>query len=280
MYPGVYSLLRKDETVAEVIQRAGGLTNFAYLGGVTMSTKYQGTGLVYLNLDKAVRNIHSKYNIVLNDSDMINIPKTIDMVHISGSIGMANFQNVSASYTSNANFQKVSPNAWNNGSTLTVGPASSDNTLKQNSNNSANQVYNNGIPNKTISSNLGFYNLQINNNSKPSYTDFLSISAPYFSNKRAKFYIKNFAGGFSKESQKGRTYVVYPNGIVKKTKDLWIIKIYPKVKNGSNIQVPYRDIKNLNSNKKNPMDWNKAIENTTIKLTGLLTLWLLITKIK
>ncbi len=199
VYPGVYSLTRKDETAAEVIKRTGGFTKLAYLEGVTMSRKYDETGLVYLNLVKAIKRPHSKYNIVLNDSDAINIPKTIDLVHISGAIGNASFKN---------------------------------------------------------------------------------ISAPYFGNKRAKFYIKQFAGGFGKDSRKAGTYVIYPNGILRKTKDLGFIRFYPKVKNGSIIQLPYKDVKPIDASNRKPLDWNKTIESFTIKLTGVLTLWLLITKIK
>ena len=199
MYPGVYSLTRKDETVAEVIQRAGGLTKFAYIPGVTMSRKFEETGLVYLNLDKALKRVHSKYNIVLNDSDIVNVPKTVDLVHIAGAIGNANFK---------------------------------------------------------------------------------SISAPYFSKKRARFYIRNFAGGFNKDCRKGGTNVIYPNGILKRTKSILFVRFYPRVRNGSNIQLPYKDIKETDNSKKVPVDWNKTIENVTVKATGLLTLWLLITKLK
>ena len=47
-----------------------------------------------------------------------------------------------------------------------------------------------------------------------------SISAPYFNSKRANYYVKNFAGGFSKLNDRSNTVVVYPNGIAKKSKNL------------------------------------------------------------
>ena len=140
----------------------------------------------------------SKYNIVLNDSDVIFIPKIVDLVHINGAIGNANYKN---------------------------------------------------------------------------------ISSPYFSNHRAKYYIMNFAGGFNRECKRPRTTVTYPNGIQKRTKDFWFFRVYPKVHDGSNIVLYYRDAKFNNNNKSAPIDWNKAIENFTIKVTGLLTLYLLITKL-
>ena len=199
MYPGIYSLIKKDETIADIIQRAGGLTQFAYVDGVTMSRKFEETGLVYLNLERALRKPRSKYNIVMNDSDVVNVPKTVDLVHIAGAIGNVNFK---------------------------------------------------------------------------------SISAPYFSNKRAKYYIKNFAGGFNKDCRKSGTYVIYPNGILRNTKNMLFFRVYPKVRNGSNIHLPFKEIKEIDKSKRTPLDWNRTIENTTIKLTGVLTLWLLLTKIK
>ena len=38
-YPGIYTLLSKDEKISSVIKRAGGLTRYAYLDGVTMFRK-------------------------------------------------------------------------------------------------------------------------------------------------------------------------------------------------------------------------------------------------
>ena len=40
-YPGTYSLLSKNEKIASVIQRAGGLTNYAYMDGVKMFRKFE-----------------------------------------------------------------------------------------------------------------------------------------------------------------------------------------------------------------------------------------------
>jgi polysaccharide export outer membrane protein len=45
-YPGSYALLRKNETVSEVIERAGGLTQYAFLDGVTMTRAKDSIGFV------------------------------------------------------------------------------------------------------------------------------------------------------------------------------------------------------------------------------------------
>ena len=173
-YPGTYSILRKNEKVSSLIKRAGGLTNYAYVDGVKMFRKFnvkesireeslemnisddlkksilnssdvaavyaneveekskaffaeensakiskENTDIVYLNLDKALKNNESRFNLVLNKGDSIVIPQILDVVHISGEL----------------------------------------------------------------------MNLEGN-----------SISAPFFTRKRANYYVKNFAGGFSKEN--------------------------------------------------------------------------------
>jgi hypothetical protein len=64
-----------------------------------------------------------------------------------------------------------------------------------------------------------------------------SISAPYFNSKRANYYVKNFAGGFSKLNDRSNTVVVYPNGIAKKSKNFLFFKLSPKVTKGSTIRV-------------------------------------------
>jgi protein involved in polysaccharide export with SLBB domain len=193
-YPGTYSILTKDEKVSSLIERAGGLRDYAFPDGVKMHRLRIGD--VYLNMAKAIKKPNSKYDLVLSAGDTIDVPKLLDLVTITGAI---------------ANF------------------------------------------------------------------DGHAISSPYFG-KRANYYVRNFAGGFNKSSQRSKTYVVHANGIIKKTINLGLFKIYPKVTQGSEVVVMYKPEK-ADKSKRPPVDWNKVIENTTIKVTGILTLWLLIDRI-
>lgn len=64
---------------------------------------------------------------------------------------------------------------------------------------------------------------------------FLNLVVNY-RNKRAKWYINEFAGGFDNAVVKRpKTTVIYPNGQTKKTINLGIVRIYPKVRRGSQI---------------------------------------------
>jgi polysaccharide export outer membrane protein len=195
-YPGSYALLRKNETVSEVIERAGGLTQYAFLDGVTMTRAKDSIGFVYLNLDKALKKHHSKFDYVLFNGDSITIPVVTNTIQITGAIGNIKERN---------------------------------------------------------------------------------ISSPYFGG-RASFYIRNFAGRFGSDSFKRRTYVTYPNGIIRRTHGFGIINIYPRVKQGSIITVPYKVAKI--KQEKIPFDWNNFIEKTTIKITGILTVFVLARALK
>jgi hypothetical protein len=104
-----------------------------------------------------------------------------------------------------------------------------------------------------------------------------AISAPYFGGRRANYYVNNFAGGFTKLNKKMNTVVIYPNGIAKKTMNFGLFVISPRVKKGSIIKVVNK-IDKL-KNKKVPIDWNAAIEKTMLKVTAILSLWLLIDRV-
>jgi protein involved in polysaccharide export with SLBB domain len=75
----------------------------------------------------------------------------------------------------------------------------------------------------------------------------------------------NNAGGFSSKALRRKAYVVYANGTVKATKSFLFFKFYPKIKSGSEIVIPKKDVKKLAS----------LIEITTIA-TSLTTLVFLI----
>ena len=104
------------------------------------------------------------------------------------------------------------------------------------------------------------------------------ISVPYFEMKRANYYVNNFAGGYSKENNKNRTLVVYPNGSVKRSVNYGLFTLSPKVKRGSIIKLMSKEeIQNISSV---PLDWNVVIEKTLVKITGVMSLYLLINRIQ
>lgn len=107
------------------------------------------------------------------------------------------------------------------------------------------------------------------------------VNAPFVNGRRAKYYIKEFGNGFTKDSWKKKTYVVQPNTKINRTKDFYLFKVYPKVTKGSTIYVVQKIKKQEQLKKeKEPFNWNKFVENTTLKITGLATLFVLLNQIK
>ena len=247
VYPGTYSLISEGDRVSDLIQRSGGLTMNAFPEGVRLYRKTKikeqeilnqiisdefkdailsdtslynlysedlleseiskaspliETGefkytIVSFDLNKALK-VDSKHNIVLLESDSLVIPKSKDIVYVTGSL----------------------------------------------------------------------FNYEAGG----------GISVPYSGVKRADYYINNFAGGYSKSNDRGRTVVVYPNGSVKKSIDFGLFTISPKVTKGSTVRVTTKE--EVIKSKAVPVDWNQAIENTLVKITGVMSLYLLINRIQ
>ena len=100
------------------------------------------------------------------------------------------------------------------------------------------------------------------------------INSPFHRGKRASYYIKKYGGGYDQDAKKSNVYVVGYNGLVRHSKFFGLIK--PKVKKGDKIIVNRSKKKEKTS--KERIDWNKAMENITLKLTGIATFWILVDK--
>ena len=243
-YPGQYSLISKNEKISSVIDRAGGLNQSAYIDGVKMYRRFKTTieynnalnipksildsivtdaelsnlyniellkrekerykklyydsliyEIVYFDMNKALKNPNSQHNLTLFEGDSIVIPKTLDVVNITGMLN----------------------------------------------------------------------NIEGN-----------SISVPYVG-MRAHYYVNNFAGGYSQDNRKSSTVVTHANGVTKKSINLGLFSISPKVKPGSTIKVI--DDHRVKRRKKEDIDYNKHIESVVTKVTALMSLWLLIDRV-
>ena len=72
-FPGIYPILKDNESISSIISRAGGLTSRAYEKGIILTRKNQRVILEGLN------------NIV-KDGDQINVPETPNVVEIKGQV--------------------------------------------------------------------------------------------------------------------------------------------------------------------------------------------------
>ena len=202
-FPGVYTKTSKVETLSSIVNRSGGITQWAYARNATLIRKNDNRGFVLMRLDKALKHPGSKWDLIVEEGDIIDIPVMTDIVTVSGYI----------------NFP---------------------------------------------------------------YADSLTqINAPFSGNcHRAKYYVKKFGQGFSPDGKKSQTYVIQPGNNVVNVNRIGFIRIYPKVPAGSYVVVPQKKIslkQKLNS--KGVVDWNGIIESTLTKMTAVLSLYVLVSKV-
>jgi len=85
-FPGTYSLQAKDERLASLIKRAGGLTARAYPDGIRFLRTAGGAGRINIDLPQALRDDGSRDNIILQPDDSVFIPEYLPSVKVVGAV--------------------------------------------------------------------------------------------------------------------------------------------------------------------------------------------------
>lgn len=85
-YPGGYVLAHPDEKLTDIIERAGGLTPYAFADGAKLNREDRKLGTVFMDLERAMRRKGSKYNYTLKEGDVINIPRVQELVTVTGTV--------------------------------------------------------------------------------------------------------------------------------------------------------------------------------------------------
>ncbi|MAU35999.1 MAG: hypothetical protein CMD14_01335 [Flavobacteriales bacterium] len=243
-YPGTYSLLAKDERVSSVIKRAGGLTDYAYLDGVKMFRKFKVQKLNDENLNIP--------NILL-DSILINAE--LSNIYNKELLERERLKNKHLSFDSLV-YDVV---YFDMHKALSKAHSKHNITLLEGDS----IVVPKHLDLVRVAGDLH----NINGS---------SISAPFFG-KRAHYYVRNFAGGYAKDNKKSKTIVVYPNGVTKKSLNLGLFTISPKVKPGATIKVNSEH--KVKRRKKEEIDYNLHIQTVITQITAVMSLWLLIDRV-
>jgi protein involved in polysaccharide export with SLBB domain len=201
-YPGDYTLQSKTETVADVIERAGGVTQYAYVEGSTIARPNIASTLLFL--DKALKDPKSKYNYVLRAGDIITVPRQGDLVLLRGAIEFP-----------------------------FVGKAG-------------------------------------------------DVVVPFDKGRTARYYVKHYGKNFSDDADRGGTYIIDPNGYVRRTHNfLWFIHFYPRVKiKGSQVVVPVEEEEVEDPQPPpppaEPFDWNTFMATLSAGILSFATIYVLI----
>ncbi|MAW21589.1 MAG: hypothetical protein CMD16_04255 [Flavobacteriales bacterium] len=248
-YPGTYTLISKNEKISSLIKRAGGLTNYAYLDGVRMYRQFERSQDL---------NEPDELDISNELKERILLDPELALIYINDLRKEENEQN----------------SLFNKDVTFGYDMVYLDLSKAMNSEYSKHNLVLIEADSIIVPKIMDVVHIT----GDLMNLEGASISAPHFSRKRANYYVNNFAGGFTKTNKKSNTVVVYPNGITKKSVNLGLFSISPRIKKGSTIIVSNKLIKEKKINE-NPVDWNKQIENVMLKITAVLTLWLLVDKV-
>jgi polysaccharide biosynthesis/export protein len=85
-YPGTYTLTAGNERLADVIDRAGGVTPLAYARGVRFVRVLGNVGRINVDLPRALKDRDSRSNIILQSGDSIEIPEYKPSVQVVGAV--------------------------------------------------------------------------------------------------------------------------------------------------------------------------------------------------
>jgi protein involved in polysaccharide export with SLBB domain len=213
VYPGIYTVLSKTETIADVVERAGGLTQYAYADGATIQRNNVNSTLLFL--DKALKNPASKFNYVVRDGDIIVVPKQGDLVSMTGAVEYPFVNNLESDTTKEG-----------------------------------------------------------------------SVMVPFDKGRTARYFIKHYGKNFADDAKRSDTYIIQPNGYIKRTHNFLFIHFYPRVKvKGSEIVVPYKEEKEQDEEEApaepaTPFDWNTFTATLSASILSFATIYVLITQSK
>ena len=267
-YPGLYSIESKDERISDLLKRSGGLNEFAYPSGATLvrKTEYYKKET---ELDRKITillalrdNLTSKIGS-LSESDFELLKRTnIDLDKLYAistkekkSINETTNLAISSKNDSLQSYLLSKKVGFNTTESIAIDLTEIINNKILNSNlliQSGDTLY---IPKKLETVRLRGELLN-------------PTTVRHQENKTLKHYINN-AGGFERRADKGKTFVIYPNGQIRATKKFLFFNNYPKVLAGSEIIVPKKETKNSSLN----------VATLTTVVTGLATLVLAITTI-
>jgi hypothetical protein len=93
------------------------------------------------------------------------------------------------------------------------------------------------------------------------------VGAYFIHGKRARFYIRNFGGGFTRNSDKKKVVVVHANGARVGTHNYVLFKVYPKVKEGSKIVINSKATNGSGKSFNTDVFLNKMLTRFTAVLT-------------
>ena len=236
-FPGLYSIKSKNERISDLLERAGGINEFAYTNGATLLRKTE-----YFKkeskFDKRVTTLLAlKENLTtdrgsLSESDsglLKRINSELENLNVL-SVEEKKAFNKSANIAISQKNDSLQPYLLPKEELFNITESIAINLSEiiKNKNSISDLLVQSGdtlfVPKKLETVRLRGQLLN-------------TTTLRHQKNKSTKYYINN-SGGFKARADKSKTYVVYPNGQARATKKFLFFNIYPKVVAGSEIIVP------------------------------------------
>jgi len=85
-FPGRYTLTQRDEKLASVVERAGGLTKDAYASGAQFYRAEGRAGRIGVDLQRALRDSTYRDNLILLAGDSLYVPQYQSIVKVEGAV--------------------------------------------------------------------------------------------------------------------------------------------------------------------------------------------------
>jgi protein involved in polysaccharide export with SLBB domain len=203
MYPGQYTILNQKETLSNLIKRSGGTTNSAFLEGAIL---IRNTTDPNSNIDKKIIEIKKS---ILKSRTLEDVSLLKDSLIRKLVLSQRNY--FESDKIVNLDLQKALDN-----------PGSIYDILIENGDYIK-------IPKKVLTvETFGEVNIPVKKVYEE-HMDFLDII--------------DASGGFTANADKGRCYVVDPNGAVHSTVNFILFKKYPPIKKGSELYIPMKQVK-------------------------------------
>ncbi len=219
MYPGEYIITNKNERISELIGRAGGLTSFTYLEGarlIRLNPEY------YVELNKKKQEVIDSLQLTQLREDNTN-NTTVNNNNTKQRMQRVNLQRMDPALLETLAAAQVEISETNaigiELQKILASPKSKYDLIL--------------LPGDTLEVPKELQTVQMNGQL------LYPSSTRYDRAKGFKHYISE-AGGFTKQADKKRAYIIYANGSVDKTGSFLFFKDYPDVKPGAEIIVPQK----------------------------------------
>lgn len=85
-FPATYSLRTRTERLSDLVKRAGGVKETAYLAGARLVREEDNAGSVNIDLEAAVRNPGGREDLILRPGDQITVPEYNSVVKVQGAV--------------------------------------------------------------------------------------------------------------------------------------------------------------------------------------------------